>query len=371
MQKFFIKQRYSIFGVITIVILVTFLFSKMNSNSANKNIPTVQVVKIITAHAADKSIPLEISGFVRGENRADISPASSGRILHIFKHEGETVKKGTVLATIDANVSNAQIAAASANVDALAKTLVDSKKYYDQLVDQAKSDSGSNNEATKSAKRGRDLQIQAAKDQLIAAQGALGVAQANKDNSTLVAPFSGTITTIYGHEGGFANFSMPLVSISTQNSKELETYVSATNGQSVTVGAIATLQTSSGQPVSGVVTTVSAGSDTQSLKTLLRIHIDDTSDTIYLGDFLHGQILIPSTKEAVSIPRNAVVSRGGDQIVFTLDDNNIAKEQSIKISSEHNGLIDVTQGLEINQKIVTEGQQYLINGSVTKPYESN
>ncbi len=369
MSRITLKQGYSLIGVITVIAAAAFL-SKMHNNTKESTLPA-QPVKIVTAKGADKNIPLEISGFVRGESRADVAPMISGRILHIFKYEGETVKKGEVLATIDANVSNTQVAAASSSVYALSKTLDDSKKYYDQLVDQTKSDSNSTSEAIKSAKRGRDLQIQAAKDQLIAAQGTLSIAQAGRNNSTLIAPFSGIITTVYGREGGFANYSMPLIGISTQNNKEIETYVSATDGKNIAVGTIAMMQDLNGQPVSGIVTAVSTGSDSQSLKTLIRVHINDASNTIYLGDFLHGQILIPRFSDAVSIPRNAIVSRGGDQIVFTIDDNNVAKEQSIKISSEHDGIIDVVGGLNINQKVVTEGQQYLINGSATKPYESN
>lgn len=369
MRKLSPKQIALLVGVIAIIIAMFFLL-KTRGNT-KQSTPTYPAVRAILVTEAEKSLPLEISGFARGENRADIAPMMSGRILRILKHEGELVKKGDVIATIDAGGSDAQVAAASTSVDALSKTLNASEKYYNQLVDQAKSDSRSNNGATKSAKRGRDLQIQAAKAQLIAAQGSLGIAQSSRNNSTLIAPFSGTITTVYGREGGFANFSIPLISISTQNNKEIETYVSATDGRSITVGTRATMQTPAGQPVSGIVTTVAAGSDTQSLKTLVRIHLDDTSHTIFLGDFLHGEILIPRLEKAVSIPRNAVISRGGDQIVFTLDDNNIAKEQSIKISSEHDGFVDVTEGLHTNQKIVIDGQQYLIDGSITKPYESN
>lgn len=372
MRKISPKQRYSLAGAVIMIATITFLSLKSDSN-ADQDISAVQAVKIVTAKEADKNTPLEISGFVRGENRADIAPMTSGRILRIFKHEGETVKKGEVLATIDADISDAQVAAASASVDALAKTLDASKKYYDQLVSQSKEapDSDATDEAIKSAKRGRDLQIQAAKSQLVSAQGALEIAQAGKNNSAIIAPFSGTITAVYGREGGFANFSMPIISIATQNSKEIETHISATDGRRVSVGAIATMQASNGQPISGTVTAVSAGSDTQSLKTLLRIHIDDASDSVYLGDFLHGQIMIPFLQNAVSIPRSAVVSRGGDQIVFVVDDNNVAKEQPIKIISEHAGIINVSEGLSADQKIVIEGQQYLINGSITKPYESN
>ncbi|KKP93874.1 MAG: Membrane-fusion protein [Candidatus Moranbacteria bacterium GW2011_GWE1_36_7] len=370
-QKTPTKQHFMIMSVIIMITLTIFLWPKMRSN-ANKNTPTAQAVKTIQAKEADKNFPLEISGFVRGENRADIAPMTSGRILRIFKNEGDSVKKGEVLATIETIQSDAQVSAAQTSVDALQKTLIDSKKYYNQLVDQTKDNSGSSDEEIKSAKRARDLQIQAAKNQLISAQGALDIARASKDNSIITAPFSGTIISINGREGGFANFSMPIMSISTKNSKEIETYVSATNARNIAVGTIATMYAPSGQPISGSVTTVSTGSDSQSLKTLIRIHLDDSSDTIYLGDFLRGEILIPNLQQkAVSVPRNAVISRGGDQIVFVVDENNIATEKSIETSSEHNGMINIINGIAVDEKIVIEGQQYLINGSTTKSYESN
>lgn len=372
MQKFPQKKHYWIAALIIPITAIAFLLLKNNGSAKQEDI-NGQPVKFILATETDANTPLEIAGFVRGENRADIAPMSSGRILRIFKHEGQAVKKGEVLATIDASQASAQVSAAQAGVDALKKTLADSEKYYDQLVSQAKEapDSDSNDEAIKSAKRARDLQIQVAKDQLINAQGALGIAQANKNNSTLLAPFTGTITAIHGKEGGFANFSAPLISLSTQNSKEIETYVSAEDGREITPGNIVNLKSADGVPISGTVTAVSAGSDTQSLKTLVRIHLSDDSNNIYLGDFLHGQIMIPRLQKTVSIPRNAIVLRGGDQIVFSLDDNNVAQEKSIKTGFEHDGFIEVTEGININQKIIIEGQQYLINGAVTKPYESN
>jgi len=348
-------------------------FWLFHSPTKQQSLTTAPTVKTILAKTADQNIPLEIAGFVRGENRADISPMTSGRILHIFKHEGELVKKGEIIATIDAQQSNVQVASASASVDALQKTLDDSKKYYDQLVDQTKTgaDSNATDEAVKSAKRGRDLQVQATRDQLIAAQGALNIAQVGKNNATITAPFTGTITAIYGREGGFANFPMPLLSISTQNSFEIETYVSATDGRNLSIGSIVALQSATGQPLTGTITAVSAGSDSQSLKTLVRIHINNETGDIRLGDFLHGQIMLPRTQAAISIPRNAIISRAGDQFVFVLDENNITHEQIIKTANESDDFIDVTEGLDANQKIVTEGQQYLLTGLATIPYATN
>ena len=371
MPKNPLKRNAAIAGVATVIISLLF-WSLHKQNASKQNFTANPVVKTTPAKEAEKNTALEISGFVRGANRADIAPMTSGRILRILKHEGEPVKRGDALAIIEADQSDAQVAAAQASVTALEKTLNDSKKYYDQLVDQAKEapNSDATDEAVKSAKRGRDLQIQAAQDQLVAAQGSLGVAQAGKNNATLIAPFSGTITTVYGREGGFANFSMPLISVSTQNSLEIETYVSATDGRNISVGSIATLQAPNNAPISGIVTAVSPGGDSLSLKTLVRIRINDSSDNIRLGDFLRGEILVPRAQEAVLIPRNAIVSRGGDPIVFTLDENNIVHEHIISINGEHDGLADVIQGINADQNIVTEGQQFLINGITVTPYDT-
>lgn len=286
------------------------------------------------------------------------------------------VRKGEILATIEADQSDAQVAAASASTNALEKTLEDTKKYYDQLVDQAKTQRDNDNsdgadEAVKTAKRARDLQIQAMQNQIVAAKGSLNIAKAGRNNFNITSPFSGTITAIYAREGGFANFSMPMINIATKNGFEIETYVSASAAQNVLVGQTAIFQAKDQTPLTGTITTVSAGADSLSLKTLVRVHINDSSNIIRLGDFLKGEIMTPRKQAAISIPRNSIVTRGGDQFVFVVDENSTVTEQPIKIISENADLVDVSEGIDSNQKIVTEGQQYLINGETVTPYEKN
>ena len=194
MKKSFSKQQYLFLAgiIVAIVLTATLVLKNKNNQTAKPNNP---IVKTIITQQADKNTTIEVSGFVRGVSRADVSPLASGTIVKILKHEGETVKKGEVLAIIHNDQIDAQVAAAKAGAAALEKTLNDSKKYYTQLVDEAKTNrdalpSDSANEAVQSAERARDLQIQASKDQLIAAQGSLGIASAGKNNFTLTAPFA-------------------------------------------------------------------------------------------------------------------------------------------------------------------------------------
>lgn len=367
MHKITPKRRQIIFGLVAVIIFTTFWSLKSRGAVKQPSIPT-QAVRTTLVQESGGSIPLEISGFVREENRADISPSVSGKILRIFKHEGDLVKKGEILVTIDAENSTAQVNAAKANVAALEKTLDDSKQYYDQLVDQAKE--SSDDEAIKSAKRARDLQIQATKDQLIAAQGYLKIAQSDENNFTITAPFSGTITTVNVREGDFANFSSPLMRIGTQDNLEIETYITPADARNISIGSLVQLQAPDGTFVTGKVVNISAGSDSFTLKTLVRIRLEDKSETVRIGDFLHGKIMLTRKQQAASIPRDAIVLRGGDEVVFILEDNNTVREQPVKTGSEYDGMVDIIEGLNVNQKIVTEGQQYLINGITATPYET-
>lgn len=327
-------------------------------------------VKTVLTKETSASGSIAVAGFVQGQKRADIAPAASGKIVRIFKHEGDQVKQGDVVATIEADRSDAQIGAAQASIKALEKTLSTSEDYYGQLIDQTKGnpESDANDEAVKSARRARDLQTQIARSQLIAAQGALAIAQAGKKDFSVTAPFSGTVTSVHGREGGFANFSLPLISLSTPDNLEIEVYVSAKSSRDIAEGNIFLAESSDDTSVSGIVTAVSPGSDPQTSKTLVRIRIDDPEGNIRLGDFLRGYITIPRSGNTLSIPENAIVSRGGDPVVFIVDEHGIAAEQAVRTSDARNGFVEIIEGLAPDQNIVIEGQQYLVNGSHTRPY---
>ncbi|KKQ79387.1 MAG: Efflux transporter, RND family, MFP subunit [Candidatus Moranbacteria bacterium GW2011_GWD2_38_7] len=110
------KSWLKLIGPLIVIIIILAIILSLKSTSNAEQSKVVPTVKITRAKIAESTIPIEISGFVRGENRADIAPMASGKILNILKHEGEQVKKGEVLAIIEAYKSDTQIAAANASV---------------------------------------------------------------------------------------------------------------------------------------------------------------------------------------------------------------------------------------------------------------
>lgn len=368
-------RRRSLLVVLVAVPILSFAFWSLRARGAadSQTDRSIPAVKVMTARTASDGIILPVSGFIRSVDRADVSPLASGKILDIFKREGDTVRQGEVIAIIDSQQVDAQIDAAGSNIDALQKTLDKSQKYYEQLVKEARSaddnmDTDASNEALKSAKRARDLQIQATRDQLVAAQGMLEVARSGRSDFSVKAPFSGRITAVNGRVGGFASFGMPLFSLSSNKAFEIETYVSAADGKRTAVNNQAAFSLTDGSSVAGTVSAISAGADSQSLKTLVRIQINTAPASVGLGDFLHGGIFLPDSPADISLPQSAIVSRGGDPIVFVVDQNSIVHEQPVRLGDFQNGSVRIESGLTDGQSVVIEGQQYLLNGLSVKPY---
>lgn len=132
-------------------------------------------VKTFSVETTLTPTSLAIAGFVQGSQRADIAPAASGRVARLYKHKGETVKPGELLATLSGVTAGAQVSAAAAQVAALTQTLADSERYQKQLVDQSRDNITATHESIQSAKRARDFNIQLIQDQLTTAQGALAI----------------------------------------------------------------------------------------------------------------------------------------------------------------------------------------------------
>lgn len=374
MEKKYFKSKISWISLILIISAIIAI-AFWTTAIPEKNIPKIPPIK---TQLIEKSVwhpTIKISGFIRGTSHADVAPLASGTVTKFFKQEGDFVNQGEIVATINSPQAQAGVETASASVESLKKILSESEKYYEQLIDQAeaaKKESNNSNvsaEAVKTAKKSRDLQMQTVRSQLVNARGNLLIAQSGKNNLSVTAPFSGTITALHNRTGGFANFSVPLFSLASTESFELETFLTATDARKISIGSIVNLFDINGAPLPAIVTAIAPGSDNQTLKTLVKISITNNSDSIRLGDFIRGKIIIPSAQEALTIPRKAIVNQGGDLIVFSLSENNQIQKHRVTVGDEYDSQVVITQGLTEGQRIIIEGQQFIVNGITAKEYE--
>jgi hypothetical protein len=62
------------------------------------------------------------------------------------------------------------------------------------------------------------------------------------------------------------------------------------------------------------------------------------------------------------IPRGAVINTYGSWIVFVVNQNSIAERRTISLGLESEDLVEVTEGLNIGEQVVSAGQNFLSEG---------
>ena len=66
------------------------------------------------------------------------------------------------------------------------------------------------------------------------------------------------------------------------------------------------------------------------------------------------------------IPRMSAISTYGSWIVFTVDENNIARRREITLGIENEEFLEIASGLEMGEYVVSAGQNFLSDGDLVR-----
>jgi RND family efflux transporter MFP subunit len=149
----------------------------------------------------------EVRASVASRMNVLISAEASGRVEHIYIREGDQVKKGQQLITLDASVLTNSIEELKTDLD-LATTIYQKReRLWKQNI-------------------GSELQYLEAKNKMEALQRRLATTQAQLKQFNLIAPFSGVVENVQAKLGEMAMFGSPMLRILSIDAMHLEADVS-------------------------------------------------------------------------------------------------------------------------------------------------
>ena len=93
----------------------------------------------------------------------------------------------------------------------------------------------------------------------------------------------------------------------------------------------------------------------------LELEIDNHDDAILPGMFLRAHVVKNIISEAVSVPLYSVISRNDEQFVFVALDG-VAQKRPVKLGVIEKWQVQVTDGLELGEKVVVEGHRDVEDG---------
>ncbi len=312
----------------------------------------------------------EYPATVAALNQVDLRAQVTGYITGIYFKDGQHVTKGQKLYDIDRQqyLANYNQAVANLNVSKanLAKAQQDADRYTDLLQKDAIARQVYDHAIT---------DLQSAKMQVAAAESNVKNVQTTVSYSEIYAPFSGTIGFSQVKMGALVTANQTLLNtVSSDNPMAVDVAVDQSDiprfekleKQNPVADSTFTLvlTDNSFYNQTGKISFIDRAVDPTTGTIKVRLLFDNPDNFLKAGMSANVRIRNNNGDTAMLlIPYKAVMEQMGEYFVFVVNDSNIAIQHKVFLGDRINDKVIVKQGLDVGDKIVTDGVQKVRDSS--------
>jgi len=314
---------------------------------------------------------------IKGIQDIEIRPKVSGFITKVHVDEGDFVRRGQVLFSIDRVQYEAAVKSAEAAVR-VARTAVSTQKLTvknKKMLHEKKIISDYDMEMAENQLASAEAELASARAQLIDARN-------NLSFCSVTSPSDGVVGTIPYRVGSLvssttaealttvSNISKMYVYFS-MTEKQLLEYTKGTDGVKGALAAIpaVSLQLADGSTYNqtGKVTNVSGVIDIATGSVSMRATFDNPQKILRSGG--SGSVVFPIHMDnAILVPQKATYEIQDKHFVYVVGKDNKVKNTEITVLPQNDGTnFVVTGGLKAGERIVVEGVNTLSDGMAIKP----
>ncbi|MEE8397940.1 MAG: efflux RND transporter periplasmic adaptor subunit [Desulfobacterales bacterium] len=356
MAKTYGKHAFQLFLILNLVLLVAAPVGQ--AQNANRK-PSGMLVRV--AEVAKRMISDQISLVGTAESTATSIVASevSGIVEAFPVREGDFVKKGAILARLRSTDLNLRLRGALAGGDKIKAGLLLAEKELERVKHLKTSDS--------IAERKYDdtvYQHSALSQDLVRSEAEIERLRHEIKQKHVVAPFSGFIAKEHTQIGEWVRIGGPVVTLMdlrriciTVDVPERYAVMLSRNSE-VNVG----IKSVSSDVYSGKIYAVVPQGDIKSRTFPVKIRIDNPGFTIKAGMEAMVAFNLGGTKEALVVPKDAVVSVGNNKEVYAVVDGK-AVSVSIRVLGYYEGDVAVEGELKPGDQVVIRGNERLRTGA--------
>ena len=190
--------------------------------------------------------------------------------------------------------------------------------------------------------------------------------------SPVVSTIGGTILQAPVRRGDTVSTQTAVYVVGDLSSLMVETFIPErfSNAARRGLAALVMLEALPGEVFNAVVAEISPVLDPASRTLRIRLLFTGNADArIKSGMFATISLVTNTHRDVPVIPRGAIINTYGSWIVFVADENNIVSRREITLGLENEELIEVIQGLETGELVVSQGQNFLSDGDLIRIVE--
>ena len=304
-------------------------------------------ISVEIAHVRAMAISDEVQavGSLRSRRSVVLRPEVSGRVTQLHLRDGARVRQGQLLVQLDDQLPRAQVQQAQAELS-IARA---NHQRNQELVAQGFISQRSVDESA------ANLQV---------AQAKLALAQATAARLKIVAPFDGIAGIGNVHVGDYLKDGTDIVNIEDIDSVWVDFRLPERYQTQVRVGQGARVELDAlpGATFSAVVRAIDPQIDANGRFVAVRGSIDNRDLQLRPGMFARVTAVFGARADAHVVPEEAIVPQGSKPNVLKVvpgaaPDSRIAQRVPVQLGLRRAGQVEVLQGLELGDTVVTAGHQ--------------
>lgn len=305
-------------------------------------------VESIIVETSRLEATVEAVGTVLADASATLRAEVPGQILERHFEDGQRVAKGDRLFSIEATVLEAEVNEARANADQAeaaykrAQRLIDEKLISDTDFDTARA----------------NYNVSVAR---------LLSSQARLSKTVIRAPYDGFVGLRQINVGDYATTGQELVNVVRLDPLRVEFSVPETllaqirPGQDidVAVGAYA------GEVFKGRITAIAPQIDVAGHNVTIRASLPNKDLRLRPGLFAQVTVTLDVKPDAIMLPEQAIWPMGQEKTVYLVVDGK-AVRRTVWIGQRTPGRVEIVEGLQVGDEVVTAGQMKLFDGAAVR-----
>lgn len=314
---------------------------------------------LVTVQPVALHATLPLTGSLSPLQQAAVRAKLSGELRDVLVREGETVRKGQVIARLDTTEYDARLAQARGQMLA-------AKGEYEKArqVLSRNRDLVAKGFISKTAFENYEASTAVARANLEAANGGLAVAQKMLTDTVIQAPLDGIVATRSAEPGEKVSTDTKLFDIVDLSMLELAAPIPLSETGHVRVGQPVELR-ADGMPdvaITGTLERINPAAAEGTRSVMVYVSVANADRKLRAGQFVQGGLVLDSRPKALAVPSIAVRSEGERHFVYAIENGKLV-EKIVETGLRSADAVEITRGLDAGAQVVRNNLGTLRTGS--------
>ncbi|MCL1126486.1 efflux RND transporter periplasmic adaptor subunit [Shewanella surugensis] len=338
------SQRHTLLAFI----LVTLLSACGDPDIATAEPEYAIPVKTHTAKQDDVSSFYNTTAILEAPEEARVVTRLTGLINQLTVEEGDKVIQGQILAVLDAKRQEYDLAHLQAETQIIQQELQRLKKIKNKQFVSADS-------------------MAKLEYKLLSARAKRDLAQLQVSESLIRSPINGVIAKRSVKVGNMAQEFDELFYVVNQDKLHAILHLPEAQLPHLRIGQTAKIYTSHQKDIAlnADVLRISPIIDTQSGTFKVTLQIPNPQAQLKAGMFTRVEIRYDTHKDVITVPYEAIIDQDNHYSIYVVNGKNVSKRQ-VNIGYQENNKVEILNGVEIGEKVVTHGQHNLKDQSLVE-----